>query len=110
MICRGCGKKLKKGEIVCTTCHYDNEGIEESIEEDALDHLEYFKDPYLEDVEDDSEEILDEEETDSDLEEYEFTDEDFDYYVSLYIGEDYKLIVEKPINIYALLLSYMYQP
>ena len=92
---------------------------------DEFEDLEVFKDPDMEvEVEDEDDligdqavsyeddepivttnSIFDDQDAEYLEDEQEIEDADF---VGTYIGEDYKWIVEKPFNIYALLLSWMY--
>ena len=127
MRCRSCGNKLGSKEEFCTVCGcYNNREL--SLENDELGNLENFKDPHIDDDievlhDDDDEdiEVLDEDESDyidEDYSEDEYADIDIPknekpylgiaHYVEIYIGEDYKWIVERPFNIYALLLSWVY--
>ncbi len=124
MKCQNCGKRLRKTESFCTNCGFYNEPKKLSLEDDALGQLDYFKDPdepeeeveLLDEIEEDDEEsykdFIEEDYDASSLveskDEYVNKDYNFDHYVEAYIGEDYKLIVKRPINIYALLLSWMY--
>ncbi len=122
MRCQGCGKKLKDNETVCTECGYYNGEKEVSLEDDEIKNLDYFKDPYDKDEEvievlddDDNEETYEEldenafsEESYEDEDEYDDESLSEDGFLKDYIGEDYNWIVEKPFNIYALLLSWMY--
>ena len=123
MRCQGCGKKLRKNESFCTDCGFYNKPEKLSLENDDLGNLDYFDDPYKKEEEtEENVELLDEysESDDDDLEyepgivetseEYGFTEElnDKEYYLKLFIGEDYDLIAHKPINTYALLFSWMY--
>lgn len=113
MNCKGCGKKLKKNSLFCTECGYYNDFSQD-------------KDEFVGDLE--AEDEITEESTsmfnkvnimDSEDETYNYsltnnsnsdrlTSFVEDRYIEAYIGEDYKWIMRKPINIYALLLSWMY--
>jgi len=130
MRCQGCGKKLKTGENMCSSCGFYNEKKKESLENDELSNLEYFKDPntqYEEEKEEDGFDLLDTQDMsfdDDNVDEEEIiiketkhhdddeyvAEEDLDNadFLGAFVGEDYKWIVDRPINIYALLLSWMY--
>lgn len=121
MRCQGCGKKLRKNESFCTSCGFYNKPEKLSLENDDLGNLDYFDDPYKkEEPEEMKTELLDEYDDNDDLEyepeivetseEYGFNEElnDKEYFLKLFIGEDYELIAHKPINTYALLFSWMY--
>lgn len=135
MRCQGCGKKLTNNEEFCTVCGFYN-NRELSLENDALGHISDFKDPSDDEIEilDEYEEVDDdykieepvieevnfEDSNDDDNDSYDNTtyddldfsedrkDSEMDYYIETYIGEDYKWVAKRPINIYALLLSWIY--
>ena len=120
MRCASCGKKLRKNEKFCTVCGFYNDEKEKSLEnDDFLEDYESYEE--LGDLDDES----DEEQSsllnninnsdDNNINDYSleeggerlrsFKD---DRFVEAYIGEDYKWIMKRPFNIYALLLSWMY--
>lgn len=117
MRCVNCGKKLRKNEKFCTECGYYNDPSQKSLENDFLGNLEEFEE--LGDLDEDEQSdlinkinVLDD---NDDINDYSL-DEDSerlksfkdDRYIEAYIGEDYKWVMKRPINIYALLLSWMY--
>lgn len=121
MRCVSCGKKLKKNEKFCTVCGYYNDEKKTSLEnDDFLGDLEDYEE--LGDLDDEEGEEqsslinnINDYDEDSDINDYSleeggeklrsFKD---DRYIEAYIGEDYKWVMKRPFNIYALLLSWMY--
>ena len=119
MRCKNCGNQLKEGEKFCTLCGTYNDPNDPFVENPI-------KIPKNHDEKEVKEEEKTEENDDySDINEFSFNkklkeknkdlglvDEELtmndDPYVASYIGEDYKWIVERPFNIYALLLSWIY--
>ena len=122
MRCKKCGNKLKSTENICTVCgNFNDEEL--SLENDDLGKYgqdieieEMDEEDYDENISSDDEvEILDD--TYEEIDDTTFEDDDeieekkvytVDQYARAYIGEDYDWIVEKKINIFALLLSWMY--
>ena len=120
MLCRKCGKRLKEGENFCNVCGYYNnpdiEGfeIEEPQNNDLFDEEKEEDDDYLdEDYEEEREEDdvqlnlinntnIDIRNNDQGKKLGNFQEERFR---EAFIGEDYKWVIRRPINIYALLLS-----
>lgn len=113
MRCKKCGKNLKENERFCLVCGYYNDP------DDTSDDYQDFNDDTLED------DLLKEEESSNEPEiqiqafqtdvsdipvgkKEKFYDFQYDRFLEAYIGEDYKIVVEKKINIYALLLSWIY--
>ena len=136
MKCKSCGNILGDDEELCRVCGFYN-NRELSIEKDALSHIDSFKDSKDDEIEvldeyeeynDDAivddvfiEDSYDDEDNydsfnntyeDDSYEELDFSDDnndsEMDYYVETYIGEDYKWIAKRPINIYALFLTWVY--
>ena len=123
MRCKKCGNKLMSTESICTVCgNFNDEELSlenddlgkygqdievEEFDEDDFDENESSDDD-IEVLDDQYEEIDDSTFEDDEEEEYEPKTYTVDQYASAYIGEDYDWIVEKSINIYALLLSWMY--
>ena len=123
MLCRKCGKRLKEGENFCNVCGYYNnpdiEGfeIEEPQNNDLFDEEKEEDDDYLdEDYEEEREEDdvqlnlinntnIDIRNNDQGKKLGNFQEERFR---EAFIGEDYKWVIRRPINIYALLLSWIY--
>ena len=109
MVCKNCGNNLRENEKFCTVCGTYND-TSDSIEEELKPE---------EEMEDDSYEEINEFELKAKAEHkekkrpkpevqvVEYTPKE-DPYVVAYIGEDYKWIAERPFNIYALLLSWIY--
>ena len=139
MLCKKCGKRLKKGEEFCNVCGYynnpDEAGFSDSTEE--LGELDEEYDEDSNEFDDDEYEVVEEEEYDDDeissnlinntniedeksesIEEYsleaktekpkKLTNFKDDRFIEAYIGEDYKWIIKRPVNIYAMLLSWVY--
>ena len=125
MRCKKCGNKLMSNESFCTVCGNFNDEelslenddlgkygqdieVEEVDEEDfdeksnSEDEIEVLDDNY-EEIDDSTFDMDDDEEFEEERKVY-----TVDQYARAYIGEDYDWIVEKPINVYALLLSWMY--
>lgn len=107
MVCKNCGEQLRTNEKFCTVCGYYNDFDDNSLEADEVGLLGKKKKKKQKEKKVNS------------LEEYEdlqFKEEEQapvffsheDHFLSTYIGEDYKWIVQRPFNIYALLLSWMY--
>lgn len=128
MVCKKCGKRIKKGEQFCSVCGYYNDPKEEFISDDTIDEelKEYDDDDDYEieeeEIDDDdvvesslinntniSENAVDEFKLDSDAKSgKKLTNFKNDRFVEAYIGEDYKWVMKRPVNIYALLLSWIY--
>lgn len=118
MLCENCGKRLKEGEKFCTVCGYYNnfldedEEIEEYVEDDSDEGFDS-----VEEIEIDEDESYEnfkaKDKSKSKKEQYNrpnskiktFQD---DRLVESFVGEDYKWIIQRPINIYAMLLSWIY--
>ena len=109
-VCKNCGNELKATEKFCTVCgtYFDiEEELGDKPEEEEFDKKKKKKEKkemkLNMDVElDQEEEPLPEVDIDT-----EYTSRE-DPYVEAYIGEDYKWVTQRPFNIYALLLSWMY--
>ena len=128
MVCKKCGKRIKKGEQFCSVCGYYNDPKEEFFSDDTIDEelKEYDDDDDYEieeeEIDDDdvvesslinntniSENAVDEFKLDSDAKSgKKLTNFKNDRFVEAYIGEDYKWVMKRPVNIYALLLSWIY--
>lgn len=120
MRCASCGKKLRKNEKFCTICGYYNDEKTKSLEND--DFLEEYDDyEELGDLDDETDEeqssLLNNINNSDDNNINDFSLEEGgerlrsfkdDRFIEAYIGEDYKWIMKRPFNIYALLLSWMY--
>ena len=117
MVCKKCGRKLKRSEKFCTECGYYNDDDDFSLEDDALEDVDEDSDVII--VDEDSEEYEDYDEDDKkerekkskvkkEKKKREVSLDDVDSLMELYIGEDYKWICERPFNIYALIFSWMY--
>lgn len=113
MVCKSCGNELRSNEKFCTVCGTYNDPDEE-LEENSYDtDIEEFqlkgksKDKKKKDKKEKEKQkkIIEEAE---ELIEKEDIHQIEDPYVAAYIGEDYKWVAERPFNIYALLLSWMY--
>ena len=103
MRCKNCGNLLRNSEKFCTICGTYNDPNDTSLEADAKEMAPPQEENIVEEFsfnkklkEKSSDKLVDD-----------FTTRD-DPYVAAYIGEDYKWIVERPFNIYALLLSWIY--
>ena len=119
MRCQSCGAKLKGNEEICAVCGFYNDREKLSLENDDLGNLDNFKDPDIDeeiellDDDNDSDIVLDDNIDSSYYDDMKNEKDENDnsglaHYVEIYIGEDYKWIVERPFNIYALLLSWIY--
>ena len=93
MVCKNCGEKLRSNEKFCTVCGYYNDDEGDLLENKEQEKKQEFK----EEIAPEAEEI---EETEN--------QEPNENLMEVYIGEDYKWVMEKPFNIYALLFSWMY--
>lgn len=129
MVCKKCGKRIKKDEHFCSVCGYYNDPKDELLVEETVDEdeelKEYNEDDYEieeEEIDEDdeiesslinntniSDEAVDEFKLDSDVKHTKkLTNFKNDRFVEAYIGEDYKWVMRRPVNIYALLLSWIY--
>lgn len=103
MVCKNCGEQLKSNEKFCTVCGYYNDPDDTSLENDRVGLLGKKRKPpeEVQSLEEYENKILDEEPAPQF-----FSHED--HFLSVFIGEDYKWIAQRPFNIYALLFSWMY--
>ncbi len=133
MVCKSCGKRLQENEKFCTVCGYFNtdteeeeesslfEEIDESDSEEEVDDLSSFNEDNddLASLNEENDDLPSLEETklekEAELkgfdivpEEQEQFDNELEQYIESYIGEDYKIIKKSPINVYALILNWMY--
>jgi len=123
MRCKKCGKKLKENEKFCIVCGYYNDPDDKSSSDNGDYSNNSFADSNFQG------DLLekDNHESDNDIEiqafstdtsapinsknenkKNNFFDFQYDRFLEAYIGEDYKVVARKKINIYALLLSWMY--
>ncbi len=108
MRCKNCGNQLKEGEKFCTLCGTYNDPNDPFVEEPInIPDQDEEEDEYSDINEFSFNKKLKEKNKDLGMVDEELTMND-DPYVAAYIGEDYKWIVERPFNIYALLLSWIY--
>ena len=118
MVCKKCGNELRENEKFCRECGYyndtdDEEDRKQQILEGEMDSSEEKKDFFTKkEIEEEIEkpkkqkkEKKKKPKTEKIIEEYS-TDDNPN--VVAYIGEDYKWIAERPFNIYALLMSWIY--
>lgn len=113
MRCKKCGKNLKENERFCLVCGYYNDP-----EDNSDDYQEYNNDILEDDLLKEEKEDTTEPEiqiqafqtdvSNNSEKKEKFYDFQYDRFLESYIGEDYKIVAEKRINIYALLLSWMY--
>ena len=134
MNCKKCGKKLKIGENYCTVCGYYNKTEDETLDEDIketssdddlfdeieeIDEEDYNRDNNNDEVVEENlinkfnipdENEINEFSTSSNTlsSSKKMTNFKDDRLLEAFTGEDYKWIIRRPINIYALLLSWMY--
>ena len=127
MKCPKCGEKLKPQEKICTVCGYVNENIENTLELDSFVEEEQEEDNDLfssesgfelgqnDNENNDLIEVINTQEENNINNNYQkpkkekkITNFKDDRYIEAYIGEDYKWVMVRPINIYALLLSWVY--
>lgn len=95
MVCKNCGNQLRNNEKFCTICGCYND-LDASLESDATEEeIAPKTEPPVEKPKKVKKEVV----------EY---NPDEDPLMGSYIGEDYKWIVKRPFNIYALLLSWIY--
>ena len=101
MVCKNCGEKLRSNERFCTVCGYYNDGEDDSLENDELGKNargpsdSFFK--MKKKSKNDEEQMVDTS--------YRIAE---DSLMEAYIGEDYKWVMERPFNVYALIFSWMY--
>ncbi|MBR3210780.1 MAG: zinc-ribbon domain-containing protein [Bacilli bacterium] len=132
MVCSNCGNTLKENEKFCTLCGTYNDPSN-SLESDVKTKnkkkkkKEASQDEFFDDFSPiEGEELSDDDYVGDSYEEFDFEDDEEntsrkkgkrivqeynpkdDPDVVAYIGEDYKWIAERPFNIYALLLSWIY--
>ena len=116
MICRKCGKRLKEGEMFCTICGCFNDPNDTSNYDDNKKGN-FTNDDEVNLLKEDEESVNDGIEiqafspdttTDDDTKKTGFFDFQDDRFLEAYIGDDYKVVARKKINIYALLLSWIY--
>ncbi len=109
MLCKNCGNQLREGEKFCTVCgtYNDPDDIDDSLDENAVPLENQLNEFELKgkSVEQPKEKKKKKKKKKPVREEVVRED---DPYVVAYIGEDYKWIAERPFNIYALLLSWIY--
>lgn len=136
MNCKKCGKKLKMGEEFCSVCGYYNSNEEEFLDDDESNFYDEDNDFYdeVEEVDEEDyakdvsiggrkveENIINKVNIDdsNNINEFSTSSSDKkskknitnfrdDRLIEAFTGEDYKWIIRRPINIYALLLSWMY--
>jgi len=114
MRCKKCGKKLRANEIFCSSCGYYNDPSDSSSEDLYKENNNDFssEDDLLKDDDsfDDDIQIQATNFTDgkSTKKRNKFFDFQYDRFLEAYIGEDYKIVVRKKINIYAFFLNWMY--
>ena len=136
MVCKKCGKKLKIGEEFCSVCgYYNGSNDDEQGFLDDEDTKSYNDDDFFDEVEEVDEEDYDKDnggkvveenlinrlnvEDNNDINAFstksnaksskkEMTNFKEDRLIEAFIGEDYKWIIRRPLNIYALLLSWVY--
>ena len=115
MVCKKCGKRLKEGEMFCTVCGYFNDPNDISNYDDNKKEN-FTNDDEVDLLKEDEESVNDGIEiqafsidtTTDDTKKTGFFDFQDDRFLEAYIGEDYKVVARKKINIYALLLSWIY--
>ena len=115
MVCKKCGKRLKEGEMFCTVCGYFNDPNDTSNYDDNKKEN-FTNDDEVDLLKEDEESVNDGIEiqafstdtTTDDTKKTGFFDFQDDRFLEAYIGEDYKVVARKKINIYALLLSWIY--
>lgn len=115
MVCKKCGKRLKEGEMFCTVCGYFNDPNDTSNYDDNKEEN-FTNDDEVDLLKEDEESVNDGIEiqafstdtTTDDTKKTGFFDFQDDRFLEAYIGEDYKVVARKKINIYALLLSWIY--
>lgn len=124
MICHKCGNKLKENEKFCTICGYynsqDSTSLEEiNIQEDdnnfdqdyqslLINQNQEPQEKLIEIVEEPQEEVYEESYKKVNEAENNFFDYQEEKLLESYIGEDYKVVKKRPVNLYALFLSWMY--
>lgn len=101
MVCKNCGNRLKNNEKFCTICGTYNDLDSASLESDELGNVN-------ENYEEFGEFQLKKKAKKSTKKEVVEYAPGEDPLMAAYIGEDYKWVAERPFNIYALLLSWMY--
>lgn len=106
MVCKNCGNQLRENEKFCTICgtyndpsDVDNTPSKKKTPEDEMENNNYSE------FEEFSKQPKTVSKKKTVVEEYSIKG---DPYIAAYIGEDYKWVVERPFNIYALLLSWIY--
>ncbi len=109
MKCKNCGNDLRAGEKFCTNCGTYNdpsEVDETSSKKKGLTPEDEMEDNSFSEFNDFSSKEKNKNKAKKEVE------EDYsvkgDPFIAAYIGEDYKWVVERPFNIYALLFSWMY--
>lgn len=136
MICKKCGKEIDNDSRYCTACGYYDDSIEDILNDEEYDYVEEVdeEDFAYKDQSDDEEYTEEYEEADfKEEKENKKTEDNFskkekkkksffqydeeeiesygfknDRFIEFFIGEDYKWIIKRKINIYALLLSWIY--
>ena len=119
MRCRNCGNEITNDSKYCTACGYFDDGLEEELSDGYFESVEEIDEEDLKDKNIPEEEI--EEEIDNNLiktdnssfykkekENYKSSGFQNDRLMEAFVGEDYKWVIRRPINIYALLLSWIY--
>ena len=131
MLCKKCGKKLKKDEEFCSVCGYYNDPNDEVFSEEEDKN---FDDDYFDEIRDadddddenneidsfvgsnlingvnvqDKEEIVEFTPTSDANPKQKLTNFKDDRLVEAFTGEDYKWIIRRPFNLYAFFLSWIY--
>ena len=126
MRCKNCGNELKSTAKFCTLCgNYVDDDDDGSLESDRLGKMtkkemkhsytenEFLNQEIQEDIKKEKKEKKKKKkekniEIPDDISIEDDTSKDFNPNLAAYVGEDYKWVVDRPFNIYALLLSWMY--
>ena len=103
MVCKNCGNSLREGEKFCTNCGTYNDPDDVEMEDNSYTSIDEFSTQAK--IKPKKEKKKKEKKPKTVVEEYNPNE---DPLVAAYVGEDYKWVVQRPFNIYALLLSWIY--